>query len=439
VAATTAALLLFAACAGDAHLGGTGSGADAARTGTFVVVFRDWPSLSVGATDWAGQGAQVVDRLRRTAASAQRGARRAALRAGATWTTAWVADAAVVRGSTDLADDLADRPEVASVRRLSQRATAHDATLQPVDPATVASPTPGVAAVGAPAAWAAGRQGTGMVVGVVDTGVDATHPALAGSVRPTRAWFDAVGGCRDAPCDRVGHGTMAAGVAVGDAGPGRPAVGVAPGATWIAARACDDDGCGVDALLAAAQWMLAPTAPDGSGAEPAARPQVVNNSWGSTGSDAALDRAVEAWRAAGMVAVFAAGNDGPGCGTVTDPGDRPDVLAVGATNDLGQPLELSGRGARPPARPEPELSAPGAAVVSTVPGGGYAVADGTSLAAPAVSGGVAVARAALTDPTGPGSAERAVRAVTSSARPSGGPAPCGPGTATGAGLLDLTP
>ena len=430
------ALVVATGCTDDSPTDGRAG--DGSAQGTYVVVFRSWPDLDVPAADWASQGAELVERLRTNATEEQARARRAALGAGATWTELWIANSAVMTGPASLADDLEARSEVASVDRVSERPTAHDATLQPVAAGTVASPTPNIVAIGAQTAWSAGRTAAGMVVGVIDTGVDATHPALAPGFRTVDGWFDAVGGCTAAPCDRVGHGTMVAGLAVGRSVGGTPAIGVAPDATWITARACDDDGCRVDALLAAAQWMLAPTAVGDPGTpDPAARPHVINNSWGLDRPDRALDRAVQAWRAAGIVPVFAAGNGGPACDTVTDPASRADVVAVGAVNDLGQPMELSARGSDSRRPTEPDLVAPGAAVTSTAPGGGYASGDGTSFAAPQVAGAAALLRATLPDPTASGSADQVVDRLRSTARKLDGPDPCGTGTVTGAGMLDL--
>ncbi|MFZ4518818.1 MAG: S8 family serine peptidase [Microthrixaceae bacterium] len=405
---------------------------------TWVVTFRDWRVPTSTSTGWADRGRDVVRELRANAERSQADARRTLRGAASSWRTYWVAGAAVVTGPASLGPRLAAAPGVERVDRQATRATARDDTLDPVAPAGLADPTANLTAVGAPTAWAADQRGTGTVVGLIDTGVDATHPALEGRRRADRSWFDAVGGCSDRPCDRVGHGTMAAGLAVGTRVPGRgPAIGVAPGATWIAARACDADSCDLDDLLAAAQWMLAPTGP-GRPADPAARPQVLNNSWGVAGPDPVLDRAVQAWRSAGIVVVAAAGNGGPACATVTDPASRPDVVSVGAVNDLGRPLDLSARGGPGPT-PEPDLVAPGAAVVSSTTGGAYARGDGTSFAAPQVAGAAAVLRGALPDPLAPGSDDAVMTTLRADARPLPADEPCGPGTVTGAGLLDLTP
>lgn len=258
--------------------------------------------------------------------------------------------------------------------------------------------------VGAPGAWALGVDGTGTVVASIDTGVDGSHPALRtryrgydpdapGSPRHEGNWFDAVNG-RATPYDDNGHGTHVTGTMVGDDGAGHR-IGVAPGARWIAAKAFTAGGTGASSdILEAAQWLLAPT--DANGVpHPEWAPDVINNSWGGgPGMDEWFRPMVQAWRAAGIVPVFAAGNDGPGASTVAPPGNYPEALAVGATDANDALASFSSRGPSPYGEIKPEVAAPGVGVRSSVPGGGYAVYNGTSMAAPHVSGTAALLRSA---------------------------------------------
>ena len=141
--------------------------------------------------------------------------------------------------------------------------------------------------------------------------MDVNHPDLAGRwrggpnslVRPLRpAPHD--------PTDVSGHGTATMGVMVGgDAG--GTSIGMAPGATWIAAKIFNDAGSATaTAIHSAMQWVLDP---DGDPAT-ADAPQVVNNSWayGTPGCNLAFQPDLQALRAAEIVPVFAAGNYGPG-------------------------------------------------------------------------------------------------------------------------------
>lgn len=254
-------------------------------------------------------------------------------------------------------------------------------------------------AVSAPRAWRElGATGVGATVGVIDTGADWRHPALATQYRGRPGghhhhWIDLTSprGSPE-PVDLNGHGTHVTGLVTGRLGD--VAYGVAPGARWIAAEAFDGDGDSTDAvLLRAAQWMLAPTRLDGTVPRPDLAPDVVNGSWGlDNGADPLFDTVVETWRAAGILAVFAAGNvdAGGGWDTVLAPAGHPLTLAIGAVDGRGLPWWRSRRGPGFHGGVKPDLVAPGVDVVSTWPGGGTAVFDGTSMAAPHAAGAAAV-------------------------------------------------
>lgn len=255
--------------------------------------------------------------------------------------------------------------------------------------------------IGAPEVWQEyGITGVGAVVGSLDTGVDWTHPALhdrwrgydpvTGATDPTYSWFDAVNG-QPMPYDDNDHGTHTMGTAVGAAVGGENAIGVAPGAQWIAAKVLDANGFGTDVdILEAGQWMLAP------GGDASKAPDVINNSWGGgPGLDEWFRGVVQAWRAAGIAPVFANGNDGPGAGTASEPGNYPESIAVGAVDVNDQLASFSSRGPSPYGEIKPELSAPGVNIRSSVPGGGYEGGwSGTSMATPHVTGTVALLRSA---------------------------------------------
>lgn len=255
--------------------------------------------------------------------------------------------------------------------------------------------------VGAPAVWSQyGIDGSGTVVAGLDTGTDWNHPALhdkwrgydpsTGSSDPTYSWFDAVNG-QAMPYDDHGHGTHTMGTAVGSEASGANQIGVAPGARWIHAKILSAAGSGTaENIIVAGQWLLAP------GGDPAMAPDVVNNSWGGgPGIDEWFRDVVTAWRAAGIVPVFAAGNEGSGDGSVSVPGNYPESFAVGATDINDALASFSSRGPSPYGEIKPEVAAPGVNVRSSVPGGGYEGGwSGTSMAAPHVAGTVALLRAA---------------------------------------------
>ncbi|UCC86719.1 MAG: S8 family serine peptidase [Anaerolineales bacterium] len=229
--------------------------------------------------------------------------------------------------------------------------------------------------------------GAGAVVANIDTGVDFLHPALHTRYRGYDPhglhlhacnWFDATGGATY-PVDGNGHGTHTMGTIAGGEG-----IGVAPGATWIAVRAFNSQGMGLESWLhAAMQWMVDP----GPGCTP---PDVVSNSWSSSWGGTDVFRSdVQAMRAAGIFAPFAAGNDGPTTGSIDAPASYPEAFGVGAVTSQDLIANFSSRG---PSTwygsnlIKPEVSAPGVNVRSSLPGGAYGENSGTSMATPHVAG-----------------------------------------------------
>ena len=143
------------------------------------------------------------------------------------------------------------------------------------------------------------------MVANIDTGVQFNHPALVGKYRGNLGggnfdhnynFFDPANICPgDVPCDNNGHGTHTMGTMVGDDGAGNQ-IGVAPGAKWIAAKGCETTGCSEGSLLAAGQWVVAPTDINGQNPRPDLRPDIVNNSWGGGRGDDWYEQTVAAWR-----------------------------------------------------------------------------------------------------------------------------------------------
>jgi subtilisin family serine protease len=263
---------------------------------------------------------------------------------------------------------------------------------------------PNLEAIGAPEVWALGVTGEGIVVGVIDSGFDWGHPALYRRYRGWGEeqvdhdynWHDAWGH-RPYPYDVGSHGTHVLGIIVGDDDSLR--TGVAPGAAWMGCRATKRRGMGNPAgYVECLEFMLAPYRHGGDpfrDGDVTRAPHLLNHSWscGRTEGcdDALLEPAFEALYAAGILSVASAGNQGPACGTVA--GHRPaayaSVVAVGATDRGGAVTPFSSRG---PAgeRIKPDLVAPGEEIVSAVAGEGHGWDSGTSMAAPHVTGLVAL-------------------------------------------------
>lgn len=299
----------------------------------------------------------------------------------------------------------------------------------------------GVAKINAPAAWAKGIEGTGVTIGIVDTGLDAAHPGIKPHYRGTRPdgsmehdynWFDPFMRSTEA-FDDGDHGTHVAGSTAG--GTDARAIGVAPGAKIIAAKAINAAGYNTTAAtLQALQFMLAPTKTDGSAPDPTKGADVVNNSWGNANqADDTFIETFAALKAAGIEVVSAAGNDGPAEGTVSPPGSYPGYLSVAATNASDKIARFSSRGPSRFATPEemtPNVAAPGDGVVSAVPGGRYQRMSGTSMASPHVAGAVALLLQAHPQATH----EQIVAALTKSAVDIDRP---GPDNASGFGRIDV--
>lgn len=285
----------------------------------------------------------------------------------------------------------ADPSVVASLRRQPNVVAVRDDAIDVVPAAGAGSGVePNLSLIGAPDAWAGGDRGEGVVVASLDTGVDLDHPELAATWRGgAGGWFDPYGQ-HVSPTDVSGHGTHTMGVIVGGDASGS-AVGVAPAATWIAARIFDDRGqATTSAIHQAFQWALDP---DRDPATPDA-PGVVNNSWSLTTScNLEFEPDIQALRAIGVVPVFAAGNSGPTAGSSYSPADNPGALAVGATTNADQ---IAGDSSRGPSacggiqRTYPDITAPGVGIRTTDLLAGYTMASGTSLAAPEVAGALAL-------------------------------------------------
>lgn len=371
--------------------------------------------------------------------------------AGLTVRPFWVVNALHVTGPADRVAALADHPEVS---RLIPNRPFRAAPLPPAadTPAPAPADLPwGLSRVRAPAAWAMGITGQGVVIAVIDTGVEGDHPALESRYRGFSEagvdhaynWWDAVGALVSGfgpnpcglrvphPCDDHGHGTHVTGTAVGAATPGQ-AVGVAPGAQWIGCR-CMEAGHGTPAMyLECLQWVLAPTDAAGNNPDPSRAPHIVNNSWQCTPGEGCVDPdllrpAFANLRAAGILVVNAVGNGGPACGTITlPPSTYPDALTVGAITNANDLAGFSSRGPVPglPAhRFMPDLVAPGVGILSATRGGGYDLSSGTSMAAPHVAGLAALVIAAT--PELCVDVEWVENLIRNSALPSIDPAGCG--------------
>jgi subtilisin family serine protease len=240
-----------------------------------------------------------------------------------------------------------------------------------------------VAQVGAPEAWAAGFDGTGVKVAVLDTGIDATHPDLADQIVQTQSFVPG-----EDIVDIDGHGTHVASTVAGTgAASGGQEKGVAPGADLVIGKVLDNSGFG------ASSWII-------DGMEWASQhAKVVNMSLGSQeasdGTDPMAVAVDELSAATGTLFVIASGNNGR-IGGVSSPAAADAALTVGAVDSGDQLAWFSNQGpGLGDALVKPEIVAPGvdilAARSSASPGqGDYTSMSGTSMATPHVAGAAAI-------------------------------------------------
>ena len=240
--------------------------------------------------------------------------------------------------------------------------------------------------IGAPTAWKAGYDGTGVRVAILDTGVDQTHPDLAGQIAGTENFTSA-----PSVDDTVGHGTHVASIIAGTgaASNGRYK-GVAPGAKLLIGKVCETEYCDDSAILAGMTWA-AQNAP------------VVNLSLGGVDTPEIdpLEQAVNELTAQYQTLfVIAAGNDGE-VGTVGSPSTADAALSVGAVDREDQLAYFSSRGPRTGDHAlKPDIMAPGVDIVAAkakngvigdpAPVDGYTTLSGTSMATPHVAGAAAI-------------------------------------------------
>ncbi|OLR95098.1 hypothetical protein BJP25_08375 [Actinokineospora bangkokensis] len=249
------------------------------------------------------------------------------------------------------------------------------------------------AQIGAPEAWQAGLTGAGVTVAVLDTGVDETHPDLAGQQvgeQNFTASADAV--------DRVGHGTHVASTIAGTSAKYR---GIAHGAKLLDGKVLDDNGSGQDSwIVAGMEWAVQ------QGAD------IINLSLGGfdTPEVDPLEEAVNRLSAeTGALFVIAAGNSGAPR-TIGSPGSADAALTVGSVGRDDSLSEFSSRGPRAgDGAVKPDITAPGEDIVAAKAAqgqigepaeDGYVALSGTSMATPHVAGSAALLKQEHPDWTG---------------------------------------
>ena len=452
-AARATATAAWAAKTDPALLAATADGA----TAEFLVVLDAQADLSGAArlSDKVDRGRAVYEALTAVATRTQAPLRALLDARGATYRAYWVTNMLWVRGNRTLVQALAERLDVAYV----YANTAQRVGLPQPSLAASRTVTDGIAwnidFVHAPEVWAMGVTGQGTVIGGQDTGYDWQHEALKAQYRGwdgdsadhNFSWHDAIhsnnpntspgnpcGFDAPAPCDDQGHGTHTMGTMVGATD--ERTVGMAPDARWIGCRNMEQGWGTPTSYSECYEWFIAPYPIGGdpfTDGDPAKAPHVINNSWAclveeGCAAPEVLQAVVEAVRAAGIVTVHSAGNNGDRCNTITTPAAIYDasftVGATAATYDeesdtwIGNNL-IAGFSSRGPVtsdgsgRPKPDIVAPGVGIESSLAGGGYGVNQGTSMAAPHVAGLVALLISA--EPALAGDVDALESAITQSA------------------------
>jgi subtilisin family serine protease len=252
--------------------------------------------------------------------------------------------------------------------------------------------------IGGDVAHRKGFTGTGVTVAVIDTGIDDTHPDLAGKVVARKNFISQLEDERD----RSGHGTHVASTiaGTGKASGGRFA-GVAPDAKLMDAKVCNGSGfCNDSAILAAMQWAAAEQ-----------HAKIVSMSLGGPDSPGAdpLESAVDSLSARfGTLFVVAAGNNGR-ARSLNSPATADAALAVGAVTKQDALADFSSQGPRNDGAVKPEITAPGVDITAArsrdarlgTPGQPYLTLSGTSMATPHVAGSAALLAQRHPDWSGP--------------------------------------
>jgi subtilisin family serine protease len=391
-----------------------------------VILLADQADVSAAyeMKDQDARGWFVYNTLTQHAASTQVDLKAFLEAQGVNYQSFWAANMIVATADRSLVEALASRADVARVDSNKPARWIEDPEVANFEVTRNSPNVPntvewGVNNVNAPAVWAMGFTGQGIVVGDQDTGQRWTHNALKPKYRGWNGvtadhnfnWHDAIhsgggvcGANTLAPCDddtSNTHGTHTAGTTVGDDGLGNQ-IGVAPGAKWIGCRNMNQ-GNGTPATYTECfQFMIAPTDLNGNNANPALRPHVLNNSWGCPSTEGCttrveLETIVNNTETAGIFVEVSAGNLGKnGCSSVSDvPAIYSASFSTGAIDMSNALASSSSRGPSTFYTPnllKPNVSAPGVNVRSSqaFSDSSFGNLSGTSMAGPHVVGVVAL-------------------------------------------------
>ena len=390
----------------------------------FFVVLADQADLTAAGALRAKneKGRFVHDALYNKSQATQRPILRWLREHGVEHRSFYIVNAILVKGTREIAQTLAGRPDVARVEGnpqiqnvLPRPVAVAERPPQPQSPATI---EPGINYTHAPDVWALGFKGQGITVAGADTGQRWTHNALKPHYRGWDGqnanhdynWHDSIhdsvgnpcGNDSPEPCDDNGHGSHTIGTVVGDDDAGNQ-IGMAPGAKWIGCRNMDQGNGTPARYIECMEFFLAPYPVNGNPnqGDPLKAPDITSNSWVCPPSEGCsintLQAAVEAQAAADIMMVAGAGNDGPNCSTVMYPpaiyeaSYTVGALTTGTDTIAGfssrGPVRIDGSN-----RIKPDITAPGTNTRSSynASDNAYTSLSGTSMATPHIAGAMAL-------------------------------------------------
>lgn len=326
---------------------------------------------------------------------------------------------AIKEASADLIEDLANRDDVAKIvadGTVKLKRPPAENLDSPDEPSIQSN----IVAIGADKVWnELNIRGENIVIASQDTGVQWDHPALIKKYRGKNkdnvnhdySWHDSIhepinkqpnkcGYNLEKPCDDDQHGTHTMGTMLGsDKG---NHIGVAPNAKWISCRNMDSGIGSPSTFLECFEFFLAPYPINGSATDgnTAKAPHIINNSWtcpkdeGCSGEE--FIHVLNTLKAAGIMVIASAGNEGPRCGTIeaSPAANSGKTFSVGALDHRN--MKMASFSSRGPSLFDnqfgPDIVAPGVNIRSSVPGSKYEQKNwsGTSMAGPHIAGVVAL-------------------------------------------------
>jgi major intracellular serine protease len=246
---------------------------------------------------------------------------------------------------------------------------------------TMANEIPfGVKMMQAPEIWEQhGEQGEGIVIALLDTGIDKGHPDLRDNILDGRNFSDS--GSADDYQDRNGHGTHCAGIIAGVEN-GSGIVGVAPKAKLLVGKVLGDDGSGsYQSIIKGIKWATNWRGPKGE------KVRIISMSLGGSYNDPRQYKAILEAVSQGIMVVCAAGNEGDANENTYEhgyPALYPETISVAACDENRKLADFSNNNL------QVDVIGAGVKVLSTYPQSQYAVLSGTSMATPHIAGALAL-------------------------------------------------